>query len=59
MLNILLDGFEGILKTSKWAKIAKYSVDNVLRDIMDLIDKGLLNQYESGGRNTICELIEF
>jgi len=57
MLNKLLDGFEGKLKTSKWAKIAKCSPDSALRDIKDLIDKGILKQEESGGRSTNYELI--
>jgi len=59
MLNKLLDGFEGKLKTSKWAKIAKCSADTALRDIKDLIEKGILKQEESGGRSTNYELIEY
>lgn len=58
MLNRLLDGFDGKLKTSKWAKIAKCSPDTALRDIKDLIEKGILKQEESGGRSTNYELIE-
>lgn len=58
MLNKLLDGFDGKLKTSKWAKIAKCSADTALRDIKDLIEKGILKQEESGGRSTNYELIE-
>ena len=56
MLNKLLDGFEGKLKTSKWAKIAKCSQDTALRDIKDLIEKGILKQEKSGGRSTNYEL---
>lgn len=59
MLNKLMDGFEGKLKTSKWAKIAKCSSDTALRDIKDLITKGILKQEESGGRSTNYELIKF
>lgn len=58
MLNKLLDGFEGKLKSSKWAKIAKCSADTALRDIKDLIEKGILQQEESGGRSTNYELVE-
>lgn len=58
MLNRLLDGFEGKLKTSKWAKITKCSPDTALRDIKDLIDKGILSQEESGGRSTNYILIQ-
>ncbi|MBX2842215.1 MAG: Fic family protein [Flammeovirgaceae bacterium] len=59
MLNKLLDGFEGKLKSSKWAKITKCSLDTALRDIKDLIIKGILKQEESGGRSTNYELIKF
>ncbi len=57
MLNKLLDGFDGKLKSSKWAKIAKCSADTALRDIKDLIEKGILEQEESGGRSTNYNLI--
>lgn len=55
MLNKLFDGFDGKLKSSKWAKIAKCSADTALRDIKDLINKGILQQEESGGRSTNYE----
>ncbi len=58
MLNKLFDGFEGKLKTSKWAKITKCSQDTALRDIKDLIEKGILRQEKSGGRSTNYELNE-
>jgi Fic family protein len=57
MLNKLLDGFEGKLKTSKWAKITKCSPDTALRDIKDLIEKGILQQEEQGGRSTNYEMV--
>jgi Fic family protein len=40
MLNRLLEGFDGKLTTSKWAKIAKCSPDTALRDIQDHITRG-------------------
>jgi Fic family protein len=52
MLNKLMDGYEGKLTSSKWAKIAKCSPDTALRDIQDLIDKGILQKEEGGGRST-------
>ncbi len=58
MLNKLLDGFTGKLKTSKWAKITKCSQDTALRDIKDLIEKGILRQEKSGGRSTNYELVK-
>lgn len=57
MLNKLFDGFDGKLKSSKWAKITKCSSDTALRDIKDLIEKGILKQEESGGRSTNYELV--
>lgn len=59
VLNKLFDGFDGKLKSSKWAKIAKCSPDSALRDIKDLIDKGILQQEKQGGRSTNYELTEF
>lgn len=52
MLNKLLDGFDGKLTTTKWAKIAKCSHDTALRDIQDLITKGILSQGPAGGRSS-------
>ncbi len=59
VLNKLFDGFEGKLKSSKWAKIAKCSPDTALRDIKDLIDKGIISQQLKGGRSTNYELSDF
>ncbi|MCB0762543.1 MAG: Fic family protein [Flavobacteriales bacterium] len=58
MINKLFDGFEGKLKSSKWAKMMKCSNDTALRDIKDLISKGILEQESSGGRSTNYLLIE-
>ncbi len=52
ILNRVLDGFEGKLTSSKWAKIAKCSRDTAIRDINDLIDKNMLEKDDAGGRNT-------
>lgn len=58
LLNKLLDGFEEKLKSSKWARIAKCSTDTALRDIKDLVEKGILKQEAQGGRSTNYELVE-
>ena len=58
MLNKLFDGFEGKLQTSKWAKIAKTSTDTALRDIKDLVGKGILKAREEGGRSANYELAQ-
>ena len=55
ILNKLFDGFEGKLQTSKWAKITKTSTDTALRDIKDLVEKGILQQTPEGGRNANYE----
>lgn len=52
MINLLFDGFEGKLSSSKWAKINKCSADTALRDIQDLVDKKALLKEEAGGRST-------
>jgi Fic family protein len=52
MLNRLLNGFRGNLTSSKWAKIQKCSPDTALRDITDLIERGILRRNEAGGRST-------
>lgn len=58
ILNMLQDNFEGNLTSSKWAKLAKCSQDTAHRDILDLINKRILEKNQSGGRSTsykICE----
>jgi Fic family protein len=57
MVNKMMDGFEGKLTTSKWAKIAKCSADTALRDIQDLVSKNVLVKEEGGGRSTSYGLI--
>ena len=56
MLNRLLDGFEGKLTSSKWAVIAQCSPDTALRDITDLLVRGVLRKLDAGGRSTSYEL---
>ena len=57
MLNSLLDGFEGKLTSSKWAKICKCSQDTATRDINDLMTRGLLEKEPAGGRSTSYVLV--
>lgn len=59
IINKLFDNFEGKLQTSKWAKIAKTSNDTALRDIKDLVKKGILKQTDEKGRNASYELTDF
>jgi Fic family protein len=58
LLNTLLDGFDGKLTSSKWAKIAQCSKDTAIRDINDLIVKNILQKEAAGGRSTNYELKE-
>jgi len=52
VLNKLLDGFEGKLTTTKYAKLTKSSQDTALRDIADMVEKGVLVRSSEGGRST-------
>jgi Fic family protein len=52
VLNRLLDGFKGKLTTSKYAKLAKCSQDTALRDILPLVERGILIRGPEGGRST-------
>ncbi|OGQ84140.1 MAG: cell filamentation protein Fic [Deltaproteobacteria bacterium RIFCSPLOWO2_12_FULL_60_19] len=58
MLNKLMDGFEGKLTSSKWATIAKCSQDTALRDILHLVDRGILAKDPAGGRSTSYSLAQ-
>lgn len=57
VISRLLDGFEGKLTTSKWARLTKVSSDTALRDINDLVGRGLLVRDEGGGRSTSYSLV--
>lgn len=52
IINKLLDGFEGKLNTTKYAKITKCSRDTALRDVTDLMEKRILIKEEGLGKNT-------
>jgi Fic family protein len=58
VLNLLIDGFEGNLTTSKWAALNKVSHDTALRDIEDLLARGVLAKDAGGGRSTSYSLAE-
>jgi Fic family protein len=58
LLNKLLDGFDGKLTNQKWATIAKCSPDTALRDLNDLLLRGVLRKTAGGGRSTGYELNE-
>ncbi len=52
VLNRVLDGMDGKLTNAKWASIGKCSADTALRDINDLVERGVLRRLEGGGRST-------
>jgi Fic family protein len=58
VMNRLLDGFDGKLTTTKWAKIEKCSHDTALRDIQGLIEQGLLKRDPGKGRSTSYSLCD-
>src|SRR3546814_7421521 len=57
VVNRLLDGFEGKLTNAKWAAITKASSDTALRDINDLLRRGILEKEPAGGRSTSYSLV--
>jgi Fic family protein len=57
MINMMLDGFDGKLTSSKWAKIAKTSQATAGRDIDDLERRGILAKDAGGGRSTSYLLV--
>ena len=59
MVTTLLDDFFGSLTSTKWAKMTKSSPDTALRDIQDLIEKGILEKQPGGGRNTTYRLVNY
>lgn len=56
ILNRVLDGFEGKLTSSKWAKLGKCSQDTASRDIEDLVQRKILAKDAAGGRSTSYSL---
>jgi Fic family protein len=56
VINRLLEGFEGKLTTSKWAALTKSSNDTALRDIQQLVERGVLTRNQAGGRSTSYSL---
>ncbi len=58
VLNRMLDGVEGKLSSSRWAKLAKCSQDTAYRDILDLMARGVLKRNPGGGRSTSYDLAD-
>jgi len=58
VINRMLDGLEGFLTTSKYAKLAKCSQDTALRDIRELLERGIIVRNPGRGRSTSYRLVE-
>jgi Fic family protein len=58
MIAMMLEGFEGKLTTSKWAALTRSSNDTALRDIQQLVERGVLARNPAGGRSTSYSLAE-
>jgi Fic family protein len=58
MINRLLEGFEGKLTSTKWAKIEGCSQDTASRDIDNLVKRGILVKNAAGGRSTSYSLAD-
>jgi Fic family protein len=58
VINRMLNGFKGFLTTSKYATLAKCSTDTALRDIRELLERGILLKNPSSGRSTSYRLAE-
>ena len=56
IINLLLGDFHGHLTTSKYARLAKCSTDSALRDIRDLLARGVIVRNPGGGRSTSYRL---
>lgn len=58
IINMLMDDFKGHLTSGKYAKLCHCSADTALRDLKELVNKGVLIQNEAGGRSTSYRLVE-
>ena len=58
VLNKMLNGFKGFLSTSKYAKLSKCSSDTALRDVRELLERGILVQNPGRGRSTTYRLAD-
>lgn len=49
-LNLFLDGYEAKITSKKWAELNKCSKDTALRDLQDLVNKGILQEEFPGAK---------
>lgn len=58
VINRLIDGFDGKLTTSQYARLTACSNDTALRDIQALVAQGVLARNEGGGRSVSYRMTE-
>jgi Fic family protein len=58
LIDRMLGEFKGFLSTSKYAKLARCSTDTALRDIRELLERGILAPNPGGGRSTSYRLVD-
>ena len=58
VINRLLEGLEGKLTTSRWARMMRCSQDSALRDITELMEHGILTRSQEAGRSTNYALVD-
>lgn len=50
MLNLFLDGYEAKITSKNWASLSKCSKDTAIRDIQDMVQKGILREEVPGAK---------
>jgi len=58
ILGRWLEGLEGKMSSSKWAKLGDCSQDTAFRDIDELLKRGILVKEPGGGRSTRYALVD-
>lgn len=57
MLNLFLDGYEAKITSKSWANLAKCSKDTALRDIQNLLKKGILREDIPGAKRPSYSIV--
>ena len=57
MLNLFLDGYEAKITSKSWASLAKCSKDTAIRDIQDLVAKGILREDIPGAKRPSYSIV--
>lgn len=57
ILNIFLDGYEAKITSKTWASLGKCSKDTAIRDIQDLVSKGILREDIPGAKRPSYSIV--